>query len=143
MDMEIYVFCLKFSEYLLLKETIVSYIKECMGESVSYGKEFINDDDFIETVGCKLFQLYIESQFTSKELDLDYTIEEYHIRTNVQIYTNLFSDTMNEGIYALKELIKRLAALGYTNILVENDSSKVVYIYSENEMYTDDKFWNP
>ena len=143
MDMDIYLYCIEYSNYMMLKKVIFEYFKENLQEEIIYKSNYISETDYVEDCGCSLFYMSIESEFTSKELDLEFTLEDYQIRTNVLICINLFTDTIIDGICVLKGLIKRLEDMFQTNIIVLDNSSKEVYISSGNKHYIDEAFWNP
>ena len=50
---------------------------------------------------------------------------------------------MIDGVHLLKKMINELEKLFHTNIIVEDHSSIVVYISSENRQYIKNEFWTP
>ncbi len=91
-------------------------------------------------MSCSLFSMSIESEFTSKEYDLEFTSDVYQISTNISICISFFTDTIIDGIDILKKMIEGLRDLSYTNILILNDSSKVIYAFSDSKCYIDKSF---
>lgn len=143
MDIDLFLFCCECSNYVLLKEFLLEYLKDALQEKIVYKKYYINSDDYTEYIGCSLFSMSIESKFTSKECFSEFTLDEYDVSTNVLIYVNLYTDTMINAIHLLKKLINELEKLFHTNIIVEDHTSTVVYISSANRQYIKNEFWTP
>ena len=142
MDMHMNFFCLGYSDYILLKKIISEYIEEALHERIKYMDYYINENDYVQDTRCSLFSMSIESEFTSKEFDLEFTREVYQISTNVSIYINLFNDTIGKGICVLREMLERIKNLIRTSIIVLDDSTKIVYSYCDSNCYNDELFWN-
>ena len=142
MDMYMYFYCLGYSDYMLLKKIIIEYIEESLHECMEYLDYYINENDYVQDARCSLFSLTLESEFTSKEFDLEFTRDVYQISTNVSMYINLFTDTIVNGKCVLKEMVKKVKDLTHTNIIVLEHSSKIVYSYCGNNCYIDELFWD-
>lgn len=142
MDMYMYFYCLEYSDYMLLKKIIVDYIEETLHERIKYMAHYINENDYVQGTRCSLFSMSIESEFTSKEFDMEFTKDVYQISTNVSMYINLFTGTIVNGICVLKEIVEKVKDLTHTNIIVLEHSSKMVYSYCGNNCYDDELFWN-
>lgn len=142
MDMYLYFYCLGYSDYMLLKKIIMEHIEETLHEHINYMDYYVNESNYIQDARCSLFSMSIESEFTSKEFDLEFTRDAYQISTNVSMYINLFTDTIVNGICVLKEMVEKVKDLTHTNIIVLEHSSKMVYSYCGNNCYDDELFWN-
>lgn len=134
-----FLFCLVNSDYIMFVELITEYLKNKLKENIVFMKHYQNIYDYI---GCSLFDMYIESKYTSKECDSEFTLEEYQISTNVSIYINIFTEKINDGLYVIKEIVESLGDSFDTNIILEDDSSAVVYINACNRHYVNKAFWN-
>ena len=137
--MDMFLFCLVNSDYIMFVELITEYLKNKLKENIVFMKHYQNIYDYI---GCSLFDMYIESKYTSKECDSEFTLEEYQISTNVSIYINIFTEKINDGLYVIKEIVESLGDSFDTNIILEDDSSAVVYINACNRHYVNKAFWN-
>ena len=140
--MYMYFYCLGYSDYILLKKIIIEYIEESLHECIEYLDYYINENDYVQKARCSLFSLTLESEFTSREFDLEFTRDVYQISTNVSMYINLFTDTIVNGKCVLKELVKKVKDLTHTNIIALDHSSKIVYSYCGNNCYYDELFWD-
>ena len=85
--------------------------------------------------------MYIESTHNSDERDLDFTKSEYDIETDVSAYINLFTDTINPGIEFILGLVNDIEREYKCNVIVQDHSSKAVYMKSEDKDYCDQEFW--
>ena len=142
MDMYLYFYCLGYSDYMLLKKIIAEHIEEKLQEHISYMDYYMNEKDYVQDASCSLFSMSIESEFTSKEFDSEFTRDDYQISTNVSMYVNLYTDTIVNGMCVLKEMVEKVKELTHTNIIVFEHSSKMVYSYCGNNCYVDEMFWN-
>ena len=134
-----FLFCLVNSDYIMFVELITEYLKNKLKENIVFMKQYQNIYDYI---GCSLFDMYIESKYTSKECDSEFTLEEYQISTNVSIYINIFTEKINDGLNVIKEIVESLGDSFDTNIILEDDSSAVVYINACDRHYVNKAFWN-
>lgn len=134
-----FLFCLVNSDYIMFVELITEYLKNKLKENIVFMKHYQNIYDYI---GCSLFDMYIESKYTSKECDSEFTLEEYQISTNVSIYINIFTEKINDGLNVIKEIVESLGDSFDTNIILEDDSSAVVYINACDRHYVNKAFWN-
>lgn len=137
-----YLYCLEYTDYLELKKLMIDYLEKTLHEHINYKKYYINEKDYVDYFECSLFDMSIESEFTSKEFDIQFTMDVYQINTNISIYFNLFTDKINDGIETLRKMLEILENLFHTNTIVLDNSSKVVYIYSDSKCYIDKLFWN-
>ncbi len=137
--MDIYLYCLISSYYNSFVRIIIDYISEQLDENAEYQSDYTNGWDYI---GCSLFSMYIETSSKNAEYDLQFTKSEYGIETDVSVYLNLFTDTINPGIDFIWGLIKKLDKEFDCNVIVEDNSSKVVYLKSSDKNYIDQLFWN-
>ena len=137
--MDMFLFCLVNSDYIMFVELITEYLKNKLKENIVFMKHYQNIYDYI---GCSLFDMYIESKYTSKECDSEFTLEEYQISTNVSIYINIFTEKINDGLNVIKEIVESLGDSFDTNIILEDDSSAVVYINACDRHYVNKAFWN-
>ncbi len=137
-EMDVYVYCLIGLQYDSFVRTIIDYINKHLNEKVEYKKNYSDGQDYI---GCSLFSMYIESTHNSDERDLDFTKSEYDIETDVSAYINLFTDTINPGIEFILGLVNDIEREYKCNVIVQDHSSKAVYMKSEDKDYCDQEFW--
>ena len=138
-----YLLCLEYSDYIKLKEAIVDYFERTLGEHIEFDNHYLNEfDDYMEYTRCSLFSMYIESEYTSKECEPEFTLEDYKICTNISVYIKIYTDKIIESIHFLNVLIKNIEELFQTNIVVLDDSSAVVYISSSSKYYINKSFWS-
>ena len=143
--MDVYVYCLIGLQYDSFVRTIIDYISKHLNEKVEYINEKVeykkNYSDGQDYIGCSLFSMYIESTHNSDERDLGFTKSEYDIETDVSAYINLFTDTINPGIEFILGLVNDIEREYKCNVIVQDHSSKAVYMKSEDKDYCDQEFW--
>lgn len=142
MDERLFIYLKAEEDYPMLLNTIIEYLKETLHENIECRRVDQDIEDIHDRIVCSLFIMYITTQFTNKEWDPEYTVEEYQIETNIEFYINIGTVGIIEGENVLKGMIKRLEVLNCPNIIFEDDSGKAVYIYSSNQKYLDKEFWN-
>lgn len=138
--MDLYLFFLVSSDYIVFTEFIIKYLEKTLNEHIEVENHYQETEDYI---GCSLFNMFIESEYTSDECDSEFTLDDYQISTNVSVYINIYTAKIIEAIPILKEMVKRLHDSFGTNIIVLNDSSSAVYICSGDKYYINELFWDP
>ncbi|MDE7253473.1 MAG: hypothetical protein K2O32_11100 [Acetatifactor sp.] len=138
--MDMYLYCLIKNNYALFIDSIIQFLKEILHEHIQYKGQYQQIYDYI---GCSLFDMYIESEYTSEECNLDFTLSDYQIKTNVSVYITIYTGKIETGIYILEKMVKQLENLFGANIIVLDDSSAAVYIHSSSQFYVDKIFWSP
>lgn len=135
-----YLYFLADSDYIMFIEFIIKYLEKTLNEHIKVENHYQETEDYI---GCSLFSMFIESEYTSDECDSEFTLDDYQISTNVSAYINIFTAKINDAIPVLKEMVKRLRESFGTNIIVLDDSSSAVYICSGDKYYINELFWEP
>lgn len=142
MDVILYLYWLNEENYPELLSTIIKYLKEIQMENVRHSREDEDIEDIYDCIVCKILRMNIRTEWTNKDWDSELTQEIYQIKTNVDFFINISSDSIIEGENVLKGMIKRLEELYHPSMIFEDNSSKVVYMYSGNKKYLDKDFWN-
>lgn len=132
-----YILCM-IEDYEQFFEAIKSVISGLLGAKVESKRR----EDGVDFIDCSILYMYIECKARNEELDLSYTEDDYNIKTNTQIYINIFTHFFSQGILLIKQLVDKLNNQLYKSIIVEDHSSKAVYIRSGELNCLDESFWN-
>lgn len=125
------------SNYDLFINEIIEFLEEKTNDEVVH--ESSSEDDDIK---CNLFNMYIESIYKNSECDLEFTKEYFNVETDLSIFVNLFTATMDIGINLLFELLKKIEQKKDCNIMIQDNSSSVVYIKTIDKKYVNQSFWS-
>lgn len=141
MDIILYLFWLEEENYPMLLNTIIEYLKEALQENIKYSLVEEDIDDIYDCIVCKILRMHIRTEYTNNDEDFELTQEVYQIKTNIEFYINIASAFIIEGLDIIKSMVKKLEELYHLNMVLLDDSSDAVYIYSGNQKYVDKEFW--
>ena len=128
-------------DFMLLIHTIMDFIIEKYDSEVRYLPHISMEEDYnYDYIGGDVFGAWIESFSRSKGYDLNLTREVYGFESDTRCRINIFTDTLHEGIRATYELAKIIENV-FGEVLVNDDTSEVVYKKTSNETVFDQEFW--
>lgn len=140
--MDMYINCLINENYIMLVETILCFLCESFDSEIRYiPHNNSQDDDYnVDYIGCEMFSMNINTATRSKEFDRIYGQEVFGTPIDTMISIDVGTDFIRDALPLIYKLARKIESV-FGEVIVESDTSKVIYKKTASETVFDQEFW--
>ncbi len=115
-------------------------------EIVYSGTQLLNNylyDDSIYRIGifCDYLSIITEAPKHRSEDYFELYCKEHNVEINMELELDIYVATISKGIKLLKEIVTKIEKSTRGDVVIENDTSVVVYLSSKKEKISVDAYW--